>query len=410
MQFQEALTFDDVLLKPAASAVLPNQTDTRTRLTRTIELRIPLMSSAMDTVTEAPMAIAMAQAGGIGVIHKNLDAEAAGQRGAQVKKFETGMVVNPVTIHPDQTLADALGLMTASPDLRHPVVEKSGKLVGILTNRDVRFATDDKTPVSALMTKDRLITACARAPPRDEAKRLLHQYRIEKLLVVDDGLPLHRPDHGQGHREGQQVPRRQQGREGPPAHRRRRPASARTACCRAQLLIDAEVDVIVVDTAHGHSQGRARGRDAGEEAQQLHPDHGRQRRHRRGRQGADRRRRRRRQDRHRPGLDLHHPHGGGRRACRSSPPILEAAEVCHAAGVPAIGDGGIKYSGDLAKAIAAGADCAMIGSLLGRHRRGAGRGDLYQGRSTSRTAAWARSAPWRAARPTATSRRRSRAA
>src|SRR3954468_20627924 len=155
MEIQEALTFDDVLLKPAASAVLPNQTDTRCRLTRTIELNIPLMSAAMDTVTEAPMAIAMAQAGGIGVIHKNFDAETQANEVRKVKKFESGMVINPVTIHPDQTLADALGLMTAHQISGIPVVERgSGKLAGILTNRDVRFATENATPVSTLMTKD----------------------------------------------------------------------------------------------------------------------------------------------------------------------------------------------------------------------------------------------------------------
>ena len=185
MQFQEALTFDDVLLKPAASAVLPNQTDTRTKLTRTIELGIPLMSSAMDTVTEAPMAIAMAQAGGIGVIHKNLDPEAQANAVRKVKKFESGMVVNPVTIHPDQTLADALALMSAHQISGFPVVERNGKLVGILTNRDVRFATDDSTPVSALMTQEKLVTV-REGVSSDEAKRLLHQRRIEKLIVVDD--------------------------------------------------------------------------------------------------------------------------------------------------------------------------------------------------------------------------------
>ena len=154
MQIQEALTFDDVLLKPAASAVLPNQTDIRTRLTRTIELGIPLMSAAMDTVTEAPMAIAMAQAGGIGVIHYNLGAEAQANEVRKVKKFESGMVVNPVTIHPEQTLADALALMATHQISGIPVVERgTGKLAGILTNRDVRFATDNTTPVSALMTK-----------------------------------------------------------------------------------------------------------------------------------------------------------------------------------------------------------------------------------------------------------------
>src|SRR4030095_1167537 len=157
-QFQEALTFDDVLLKPAASAVLPSQTDVRTRLTRTIELGIPLMSSAMDTVTESAMAIAMAQAGGIGVIHMNLDPEAQADEVRKVKKFESGMVVNPVTIHPEQTLADALALMSKHPISASPVVEKNGKLAGILTNRDVRFATDNPTPVNVLMTAEKLVT------------------------------------------------------------------------------------------------------------------------------------------------------------------------------------------------------------------------------------------------------------
>src|SRR6478672_3456626 len=186
MQFQEALTFDDVLLKPAASAVLPNQTDTRTRLTRTIELGIPLMSAAMDTVTEASMAIAMAQYGGIGVIHKNLDPEAQANEVRKVKKFESGMVVNPVTIHPDQPLADALALMSAYQISGIPVVERgSGKLAGILTNRDVRFADDPRQPVAELITKDKLVTVRENVA-REDAKRLLHKYRIEKLLVVDE--------------------------------------------------------------------------------------------------------------------------------------------------------------------------------------------------------------------------------
>jgi IMP dehydrogenase len=184
MLFQEALTFDDVLLKPAASAVLPNQTDTRTRLTRTIELGIPLMSAAMDTVTEASMAIAMAQYGGIGVIHKNLDPEAQANEVRKVKKFESGMVVNPVTIHPDQTLADALALMQRHNISGIPVVERSGKLAGILTNRDVRFATDNTTKVSTLMTWEKLVTV-HEGVSTEEAKKLLHQRRIEKLLVVD---------------------------------------------------------------------------------------------------------------------------------------------------------------------------------------------------------------------------------
>ncbi len=230
MQIQEALTFDDVLLKPAASAVLPGQTDTRTRLTRTIELNIPLMSAAMDTVTEAGMAIAMAQAGGIGVIHKNLEAEAQANEVRKVKKFESGMVVNPVTIHPEQKLADALALMEMHQISGIPVVERgSGKLAGILTNRDVRFATDNNTPVHALMTKDKLVTVREGAT-KEEAKRLLHQYRIEKLLVVDDAYRCIGLITRQGHREGQQVPRRQQGREEAACALPRRPASARTGC------------------------------------------------------------------------------------------------------------------------------------------------------------------------------------
>src|SRR6266851_3693817 len=186
MQIREALTFDDVLLEPAASAVLPTETKTQTRLTKTIELGIPLMSSAMDTVTESRMAIAMAQGGGLGVIHKNLDTPKQAEEVRKVKKFESGMVVNPLTIHPEQTLADALGLMELHQISGFPVVERgSGKLVGILTNRDVRFASDSRQPVHELMTKDRLITV-KEGVDRAEAKRLLHQYRIEKLLVVDE--------------------------------------------------------------------------------------------------------------------------------------------------------------------------------------------------------------------------------
>lgn len=183
MQIREALTFDDVLLEPAASAVLPAETDTKTRLTRTIELGIPLASAAMDTVTESAMAIAMAQAGGIGVVHKNLDIARQANEVRRVKKFESGMVVNPVTIHPEQSLADALKLMADHRISGIPVVAKgSGKLVGILTNRDVRFATDPTQRVSELMTKDGLVTV-REGVDRDEAKRLLHQHRIEKLLV-----------------------------------------------------------------------------------------------------------------------------------------------------------------------------------------------------------------------------------
>ncbi len=183
---REALTFDDVLLEPAASAVLPGEVDTRTRLTRRIELGIPLISSAMDTVTESALAIAMAQAGGLGVIHKNMAIAAQAQEVRRVKKFESGMVVDPLTIGPDQTLADALELMTANHITGLPVVEPgSRKLVGVLTNRDVRFASNLQQPVRELMTRERLVTV-SEGVSKEEAKRLLHQHRIEKLLVVDE--------------------------------------------------------------------------------------------------------------------------------------------------------------------------------------------------------------------------------
>ncbi len=379
MQFQEALTFDDVLLKPAASAVLPTQTDTRTRLTRTIELGIPLMSAAMDTVTEAPMAIAMAQAGGIGVIHKNLDAEAQANEVRKVKKFESGMVVNPVTIHPEQTLADALALMAAHQISGIPVVERgSGKLAGILTNRDVRFATDSLTPVSALMTSEKLVTV-REGVTMEEAKKLLHQRRIEKLVVVDGDYRCIGLITVKDIEKANRFPGAAKDEKG-----RLRAAAAtgvgEDGLRRAQLLIDAGVDVIVVDTAHGHSRGvldsvtrvkklsnycqvmagnvaTAEGAkaliDAGADAVKI---------------GIG------------PGSICTTRMVAGVGVPQLTA-ILEASEVCRAAGVPAIGDGGIKYSGDLAKAIAAGADCAMIGSLLAGTDEAPGEVLLYQGRS-----------------------------
>ena len=378
MQFQEALTFDDVLLKPAASAVLPNQTDTRTRLTRTIELGIPLMSSAMDTVTEAAMAIAMAQAGGIGVIHKNLTAEAQADEVRKVKKFESGMVVNPVTIHPEQTLADALALMVKHQISGIPVVEKNGKLAGILTNRDVRVATDNTTPVNALMTSEKLVTV-REGVSSDEAKKLLHQRRIEKLVVVDADYRCIGLITVKDIEKANKFPGASKDEKG-----RLRAAAAtgigQDGVRRAELLIDAGVDVIVVDTSHGHSKNvldavtRVKklsnyaqvmaGNVATAEGAKALID-----------AGAD---------------SVKIGIGPGsicttRMVAGVGVPqltaILEAAEVCRAAGVPAIGDGGIKYSGDLAKAIAAGADCAMIGSLLAGTDEAPGEVILYQGRS-----------------------------
>jgi len=378
MQIQEALTFDDVLLKPAASAVLPNQTDTRTRLTRTIELGIPLMSAAMDTVTEAPMAIAMAQTGGIGVIHKNLSAEQQADEVRKVKKFESGIVVNPVTIHPEQTLADALALMARYQISGIPVVEKNGKLAGILTNRDVRFATDNTQPVSALMTSEKLATV-RESVTTEDAKRLLHQRRIEKLVVVDAEYRCIGLITVKDIEKANKFPGASKDEKG-----RLRAAAAtgigQDGVRRAELLIDAGVDVIVVDTSHGHSKNvleavtRVKklsnytqvmaGNVATAEGAKALID-----------AGAD---------------SVKIGIGPGsicttRMVAGVGVPqltaILEAAEVCHAAGVPAIGDGGIKYSGDLAKAIAAGADCAMIGSLLAGTDEAPGEVILYQGRS-----------------------------
>lgn len=379
MQIQEALTFDDVLLKPAASSVLPGQTDTRTRLTRTIELNIPLMSAAMDTVTESGMAIAMAQAGGIGVIHKNLEPEAQANEVRRVKKFESGMVVNPVTIHPDQTLADALALMETNQISGIPVVERgSGKLAGILTNRDVRFATESGTPVSTLMTKERLVTVTEGAT-KEEAKRLLHQFRIEKLLVVDANYRCIGLITVKDIEKANKFPGASKDEKG-----RLRTAAAtgvgEDGLRRAQLLIDADVDVIVVDTAHGHSRGVleavTRVKKLSNYTQVMAGNVA-------TREGA--------QALIDAGADAVKIGIGPGSICTTRmvagvgvpqlTAIMEAAEACRAAGVPAIGDGGIKYSGDLAKAIAAGADCAMIGSLLAGTDEAPGEVILYQGRS-----------------------------
>jgi len=378
MDIQEALTFDDVLLKPAASAVLPHQTQTKTRLTRTVELGIPLISAAMDTVTEANMAIAMAQVGGLGVVHKNLDIAAQADEVRKVKKFESGMVVNPLTIEPDATLADALKLMSAYNISGVPVVEKSGKLAGILTNRDVRFATDESALVSSLMTKDRLVTV-REGVSRDEAKRLLHQRRIEKLLVVDNDYRCVGLITVKDIEKANKHPHACKDEKG-----RLRVAAATgvgdDGYRRAEALLDADVDIIIVDTAHGHSRGvldsvtrikklsnyaqviagnvaTAEGTraliDAGADAVKI---------------GIG------------PGSICTTRIVAGVGVPQLTA-IMESAEVCHAAGVPAIADGGIKYSGDLAKAIAAGADVAMIGSLLAGTDESPGEVFLYQGRS-----------------------------
>jgi len=299
---REALTFDDVLLVPGASEVLPGQVDTRTRLTKTVELGIPLVSAAMDTVTEAGLAIAMAQAGGMGVIHKNLGIEEQAEHVRRVKRFESGMVVNPVTIGPNATLADALTLMERHRISGVPVVDGvdakgAGKLVGILTNRDVRFAADPRQKVSELMTKDRLVTV-REGVKSDEAKRLLHQHRIEKIIVVDDAYRCVGLITVKDIEKAQKYPNSCKDERG-----RLRVAAAtgvgEDGYARAMALIEAECDVIMVDTAHGHSRG-------------VLDAVARQYRHRRRRKGADRCRRRCGEGRYRPRLDLYHPHCGRR--------------------------------------------------------------------------------------------------
>src|SRR5215831_12372465 len=255
--FREAYTFDDVLLKPGLSDVMPSDVDIRSRITSNILLNIPIIASAMDTVTEARMAIAMAQAGGVGVIHRNFDPEAQAAQVRQVKKFESGMVVNPLTIAPDATLADALTLMKDNGISGIPVVEgggngKAGKLVGILTNRDVRFATDPRQKVAELMTKERLITV-REGVEQDEAKRLLHQYRIEKLLVVDDQYRCVGLITVKDIEKAVANPHACKDEQG-----RLRVAAATTVGDkgfeRTERLVAAGVDLVVVDTAHGHSR------------------------------------------------------------------------------------------------------------------------------------------------------------
>jgi IMP dehydrogenase len=379
MQFREALTFDDVLLLPAQSAVRPAETDTRTRLTRTIELGIPLLSAAMDTVTEHRLAIAMAQAGGMGVIHKNLDIKRQAAEVRKVKKFESGMVVDPVTIHPDQTLADALRLMADHQISGIPVVEHgTGRLVGILTNRDVRFASDPTEPVRQLMTKDRLVTV-RDGVSRDEAKRLLHQYRIEKLLVVDGSYRCTGLITVKDIEKAESFPNASKD-----AKERLRVAAAvgvgEEGRARAEALLEAEVDVLVVDTAHGHSRGVLQavsdikrlsnacqvvaGNVATADGAQALID---------------------------AGADAIKVGIGPGSICTTRivagvgvpqlTAVLDSVERARKHDTPVISDGGIKFSGDLAKAIAAGADCAMIGALFAGTEESPGEVILYEGRS-----------------------------
>ncbi len=380
--FPEGLAFDDVLLRPGMSSVMPSATDIGARLTRSIRLNLPILSSAMDTVTEARLAIAMAEAGGIGVIHRNLDPADQAEEVRKVKRFESGMVVDPITVFPDATLADALAVMRRASISGIPVVErgadgKPARLVGILTNRDVRFADDLRQPVTELMT--RKVVTVGEGVSRDEARRLLHQHRIEKLVVVDETgrcvglITVKDIEKATAHPNAAKDP------DG------RLLVAAATSVGdkgfeRAEMLMAAGVDCLVVDTAHGHSEPvltqvrriqRATntvsviaGNVATREGAKALID---------------------------AGADAIKVGIGPGSICTTRivagvgvpqlTAILEAVEGALGSGVPVIADGGVKYSGDLAKAIAGGADCVMIGSLLAGTDESPGEVFLYQGRS-----------------------------
>ena len=375
---REALTFDDVLLVPAASSILPTGADTTTQVTKEISLGIPLVSAAMDTVTESELAIAMAQAGGLGVLHRNMTPEEQAGEVRKVKKFESGMVVNPLTIRPDATLSEALGLMTENKISGVPVTEKNGRLVGILTNRDVRFASNPDQKISELMTHENLVTV-REAVDQEEAKRLLHQHRIEKLLVVDDAYCCVGLITVKDMEKAQLHPNAAKDAQG-----RLRVAAASTVgddgFARSEALVDAGVDLIVIDTAHGHSEHVAKAvsriKSASNEIQVMAGNVATA-------DGA--------KSLIDAGADAVKVGIGPGSICTTRvvagvgvpqlTAILDAVDAARATNTPVVADGGIKYSGDLAKAIAAGASCAMVGSLLAGTAESPGEVFLYQGRS-----------------------------
>ena len=378
-----ALTFDDVLLQPGHSEVMPGQTDLRTTIAKDIDLNIPIISSAMDTVTESRLAIAMAQAGGLGVIHRNLDPARQAEEVRQVKKFESGMVVNPVTIGPDATLAEAQALMGAHGISGIPVVEgaepgKTGRLVGILTNRDVRFARNPDQKIYELMTRDKLVTVTENVD-QEQAKHLLHSHRIEKLLVVDKN------GHCVGLITVKDIEKSQLNPNASKDAQGRLRVAAATSVGedgfeRAERLIDAGVDMLVIDTAHGHSQ---RVLDAVTRAKKLSNSVRIIAGNVATREGTlaliD------------AGADGVKVGIGPGSICTTRivagvgvpqlTAIMESVEAAQKHDIPVIADGGIKFSGDLAKALAAGARGAMIGSLLAGTDESPGEVYLYQGRS-----------------------------
>ncbi len=376
MEIREALTFDDVLLVPGASAVLPSTADTRTQVTRAIALNIPLLSSAMDTVTESRMAITMAQAGGMGVIHKNLDVEAQSREVRRVKRFESGIVYNPVTLRANQTLKDAKALTERYRFTGFPVVDDNHRVVGIVTNRDMRFAEHDATPVHAMMTTDNLAILHEPAD-RDEAISLMKARRIEKLLVTDADGKLTGLLTLKDTEQAVLNPTACKDRLG-----RLRVAAATSVGDsgyeRTQALVDAGVDIVVIDTAHGHSQGviEAVGR-AKRLSNEVQVIAGNVATEAATRALID------------AGADAIKVGIGPGSICTTRmvagvgvPQLTAIMDCARAAGdVPVIADGGIKFSGDFAKAIAAGASCAMVGSMIAGTDESPGEVILYQGRS-----------------------------
>ncbi len=378
MHIREALTFDDVLLVPAASNVLPSTANTATMVTRTIGMNIPLLSSAMDTVTEGRMAIAMAQAGGMGVIHRNLDVEEQARQVRRVKRFESGIVYNPITLTPDQTLADAKALQERYKITGFPVVNSDGRVLGIVTNRDMRFATNDDTPIAVMMTSDNL--AILQEPASlDEAKSLMQERRIEKILVTDTNGKLTGLLTIKDIEQAVLNPQACKDSLG-----RLRVAAASTVGDagfeRSEALVDAGVDLLVIDTAHGHSEGVAaaveRAKSLSNEVQ-IVAGNVATGEATRALIGA--------------GADAIKVGIGPGSICTTRmvagvgvpqlTAISDCAQAAAESGTPVIADGGIKFSGDFAKAIAAGAHCAMVGSMIAGTDESPGEVILYQGRS-----------------------------
>ncbi|PVM84044.1 IMP dehydrogenase [Caulobacter radicis] len=379
MEIREGLTFDDVLLEPGPSDVMPTQVTTETKFTREISLNIPLVSAAMDTVTESRLAIAMAQAGGLGILHRNLSNEEQADHVREVKRYESGMVINPLTIHPDTTLAEVREITARRKISGFPVVEReTGKLVGILTNRDMRFEGDANVPASALMTRENLITVGEGVDHR-EARELLRKHKIERLIVVDDAYRAVGLITVKDIEKAQAHPLAAKDDKG-----RLLVGAASTVGDagfeRSMGLVDAGVDVVVIDTAHGHSsQVAAAVSRLKREANRVQIVAGNIATYDAARALID------------AGADAVKVGIGPGSICTTRivagvgvpqlTAIMEAVRAGRESGVPVIADGGIKFSGDLAKAIAAGASTAMMGSMFAGTEEAPGEVFLYQGRS-----------------------------